>query len=112
MTENGAAFYDPPTAASGAVEDPLRTAYLLDHLGAVGQALGAGADVQGYFAWSLLDNLEWSDGYGKRFGIVHVDFETQERTPKATALAYRDVIQSGGASLGAVTSKETSEVYS
>ena len=111
VTENGAAFYDPPAATDGAVDDPLRTAYLLDHVGAIAEALDAGADVRGYFAWSFLDNLEWSDGYDKRFGIVHVDYETQERTPKASALAYRDMIQANGAGLGRVAAGETSEVY-
>jgi beta-glucosidase len=59
----------------------------------------AGVDVRGYFAWSLLDNFEWSLGYSKRFGIVHVDYETLARTPKDSALYYRDVIRSGGALL-------------
>ena len=68
---------------------------------AVRDALEAGVDVRGYFAWSLLDNYEWSLGYAKRFGLVHVDFETQRRTPKASAAFYRDVIGSGGACLGA-----------
>jgi len=61
--------------------------------------LAAGADVRGYFAWSLLDNFEWSLGYSKRFGIVHVDFETQKRTPKDSARFYAKVVASGGLSL-------------
>jgi beta-glucosidase len=102
VTENGAAFADPETAsASGIaeVEDPLRVAYLRDHLGALARTIAAGADVRGYFAWSLLDNFEWAHGYSKRFGIVHVDFATQERTPKASARFYADVIRSNGAAL-------------
>jgi beta-glucosidase/6-phospho-beta-glucosidase/beta-galactosidase len=54
-------------------------------------------DLRGYFAWSLLDNFEWAAGYGKRFGLVHVDYATQHRTPKASARFYRDVVRSGGA---------------
>ncbi|HET9985324.1 MAG TPA: GH1 family beta-glucosidase [Longimicrobiales bacterium] len=100
VTENGAAFYDPPTAEGDVVEDPLRVAYLREHLRAVRRARDAGVDVRGYFAWSLLDNYEWSHGYSKRFGIVHVDFETQRRTPKRSARFYAEVIGSGGAVLG------------
>jgi beta-glucosidase len=99
VTENGAAFYDPPAAADGRVDDPLRVAYLRDHLRAVRRALAAGADVRGYFAWSLLDNFEWSHGYSKRFGLVHVDYATQRRTPKRSAELYAEVIRSNGASL-------------
>ncbi len=94
VTENGAAFYDPPTADGGRVRDPLRVAYFRDHLRAVHRAMELGADVRAYYAWSLFDNFEWSFGYGKRFGIVHVDFETQERTPKDSALYYAEVIRS------------------
>lgn len=92
VTENGAAFYDPPLAAATGVEDPLRVSYYRTHLGAVADALAAGVDVRGYFAWSLLDNFEWSYGYSKRFGLIHVDFTTQQRTLKASAAYYRDVI--------------------
>ena len=99
ITENGAAFYDPPAAIGGEVDDPLRVHYLREHLRAVGEAIEKGVDVRGYFVWSLLDNLEWSHGFGKRFGIVHVDFATQKRTPKRSARFYRDVIRSGGAAL-------------
>jgi beta-glucosidase len=96
VTENGAAFYDPPVAPEEGVEDPLRVTYLRGHLRAVAAAIADGVDVRGYFVWSLLDNLEWAHGYSKRFGIVHVDFETQERTPKASARYYADIIRSGG----------------
>jgi beta-glucosidase len=99
VTENGAAFYDPPTASEGRVDDPLRVRYLHAHLGAVREAIAQGADVRGYFAWSLLDNLEWSLGFAKRFGLVHVDFASQQRTPKASALWYAKCIAGGGATL-------------
>jgi beta-glucosidase len=99
VTENGAAFYDPPAAPSGRVADPLRTHYYRSHLRAVHAAIAQGVDVRGYFAWSLLDNLEWSLGYSKRFGLVHVNFETLERTPKDSAKFYAGVIASRGAAL-------------
>ena len=97
VTENGAAFYDPPKAAGETLEDPLRVDYLRRHVRAVGEAIRAGCNVRGYFAWSFMDNLEWSLGYSKRFGIVHVDFETQRRTPKASARAYSKIIAAHGA---------------
>lgn len=100
VTENGSAFYDPPTADADTVEDPLRVRYLRDHLLAVRYAMDAGVDVRGYFAWSLLDNFEWAAGFAKRFGIVHVDFETLARTPKRSARFYADVIRTHGAALG------------
>jgi beta-glucosidase len=93
VTENGSAFYDPPVADHDEIDDPLRTDYLQRHLHAVVDAIDEGADVRGYFAWSLLDNYEWSAGYSKRFGIVHVDYETQKRTPKRSARAYAEVIR-------------------
>ena len=92
ITENGAAFYDPPAAIDDIVEDPLRVHYLREHVVAVGRAMESGVDVRGYFVWSLLDNLEWSHGYTKRFGIVHVDFATLKRTMKRSALVYREII--------------------
>jgi beta-glucosidase len=101
ITENGAAFYDPPVAEGGEVDDPLRVAYYRDHLRAAHDAIRRGVDLRGYFAWSLLDNFEWSAGYQMRFGIVHVDFETQRRTPKRSARFYADVIRGNGAVLGA-----------
>ncbi|MGH7444732.1 MAG: GH1 family beta-glucosidase [Longimicrobiales bacterium] len=99
VTENGAAFYDPPRAREGVIHDPLRIDYLRDHLLAVHDAIRQGADVRGYFAWSLLDNYEWSAGYAHRFGLVHVDFATQQRTPKASARFYTDVIRNNGGAL-------------
>ncbi len=99
VTENGAAFYDPPAAPSGRVEDPLRRDYYRSHLRAVRAAIAQGADIRGYFAWSLMDNMEWSLGYSKRFGLVHVNFETLTRTPKDSAKFYADVIASNGATL-------------
>jgi beta-glucosidase len=99
ITENGAAFYDPPTANDGRVRDPLRTEYFRTHLNAVLDAIDKGVRVEGYMAWSLLDNLEWSLGYSKRFGIVHVNFATQARTPKDSARFYSRVIADNGASL-------------
>jgi len=96
VTENGAAFFDPPSLDGDRVADPLRVDYLRKHLAAVHAAIAHGADVRGYFVWSLLDNFEWTHGYSKRFGIVHVDFETQTRTPKDSAGFYADVIASNG----------------
>ncbi|OKK07716.1 beta-glucosidase [Streptomyces sp. CB03234] len=94
ITENGAAFEDE-VAADGSVHDPRRLAYVHGHLEAVHRAIEDGADVRGYFLWSLLDNFEWAYGYAKRFGAVHVDYETQRRTPKSTAHWYARVARSG-----------------
>jgi beta-glucosidase len=96
ITENGAAFYDPPSATDGRIEDPLRVQYLHDHLRAAHEAIRQGVDLRGYFAWSLLDNFEWSLGYAKRFGLVHVDYRSQLRTPKASARYYGEIIRSHG----------------
>ena len=84
VTENGAA-YDDPRPVDGRVSDPRRIAYYHAHLQACLDAIDAGVPLEGYFAWSLLDNFEWAEGYAKRFGIVHVDYATQERTPKDSA---------------------------
>jgi beta-glucosidase len=89
ITENGAAF--PDRLDGGRVRDADRIAFLDGHLRALARAIGDGVDVRGYFAWSLLDNFEWAYGYGKRFGIVHVDYETQARTPKDSAAWYAGV---------------------
>jgi beta-glucosidase len=100
ITENGSAFADPPSAIDGSINDPLRVAYLDSHLKAARKAIEQGVNLRGYFAWSLLDNYEWSHGYTKRFGIVHVDYTTQERTIKNSGRFYSDVIRTNGASLG------------
>ncbi|HEX2774153.1 MAG TPA: family 1 glycosylhydrolase, partial [Micromonosporaceae bacterium] len=92
ITESGAAFDDKPDD-SGFVGDDDRTAYLAAHIAAVAAARQAGADVRGYFVWSLLDNFEWGEGYGKRFGIVRVDYDTQARIPKQSALWYRETVR-------------------
>jgi beta-glucosidase len=99
ITENGAAFFDPPTASAGRVQDPLRVEYLRRHLNAVHAAIAQGVDVRGYMVWSLFDNLEWSLGFAKRFGIVHVDFESLTRTPKDSARFYSSVIATNGRAL-------------
>jgi len=100
ITENGAAFYDPPQPIDGKIEDPLRVEYYRQHLRAAHDALKKGVDLRGYFAWSLLDNYEWSLGYSKRFGIVHVDYETQKRTIKSSGRYYASVVASNGGVLG------------
>lgn len=91
VTENGSAWHDT-VSDDGAVHDPERVAYLRAHLGAVADAIEGGTDVRGYFAWSLLDNFEWAYGYDQRFGIVRVDYDTQERTVKDSGLEYARVI--------------------
>jgi beta-glucosidase len=91
ITENGAAF-DDERLVDGVVEDPSRVAYISDHLGALTRAVADGVNVRRYHAWSLLDNFEWEHGYDKRFGIVRVDYATQERILKRSALWYRDHI--------------------
>jgi beta-glucosidase len=88
ITENGAAYPD----GDDPVEDAERTSYVERHLAALEQAIAEGVNVERYFLWSLLDNFEWEHGYEQRFGIVHVDFETQARTPKRSALSYSDHI--------------------
>jgi beta-glucosidase len=94
ITENGAAYDDP--LMDGAIHDSRRVAYLDSHLRALHAAIESGVDARGYFEWSLLDNFEWAQGYHMRFGIVHVDFETQVRTPRDSAFWYRDVIARNG----------------
>jgi beta-glucosidase len=97
ITENGAAFRDEVTP-DGRVHDPARIDYLRQHLAAAHRAIADGVDLRGYFAWSLLDNFEWAFGYDKRFGLIHVDYATQRRTPKDSALWYRDVIEANAVS--------------
>ena len=91
ITENGIAVPDA-IARGGRVDDPRRVDYLDNHLHAVRAAMDSGVDVRGYFVWSLLDNFEWAEGYRPRFGLVHVDYATQQRTPKASYRWYRDLI--------------------
>ncbi|MCU1432778.1 MAG: beta-glucosidase [Actinotalea sp.] len=94
VTENGAAF-DDEVAEDGSVPDHHRTSFIAEHLRAVHTAIEHGADVRGYFAWSLLDNFEWAYGYAKRFGIVRVDFDTLERTPKLSARMFAETARTG-----------------
>ncbi len=91
ITENGGAFKDPLT--DGRVHDADRTAYLQTHIAAVADAMSQGVPMAGYMVWSLMDNFEWSSGYAKRFGIVHVDYATQQRTLKDSALWYREFLR-------------------
>jgi beta-glucosidase len=77
-------------------QDELRPRYLIRHLEACHRAIQAGVDLRGYVHWTSMDNFEWAEGTAARFGLVHVDFETQERTPKASARYYADIIRSGG----------------
>ena len=95
ITENGVAYDDGPDA-SGHVADQRRIDYLQTHLKAVSNAIAQGSPVKGYYQWSLMDNFEWALGYDKRFGIVHVDFETQKRIIKDSGLWYRDQIKNNG----------------
>ncbi|QOR69641.1 beta-glucosidase [Ruania alkalisoli] len=94
VTENGAAF-DDEVGGDGVVHDADRIGYLHGHIDAVRRARAAGADVRGYFVWSLFDNFEWAYGYERRFGIVRVDYDTQERTPKDSARWYAELVRTG-----------------
>jgi beta-glucosidase len=94
VTENGGAFDDHEV--NGRVDDARRTNYLSRHIAAVAEAMRQGVPMKGYMVWSLLDNFEWASGYEKRFGIVHVDYATQVRTPKDSALWYRDFLKQQG----------------
>ena len=107
ITENGAAFRDPPVAVDNRIDDPLRQDYLRTHIGAVHEAILDGCDIRGYFAWSLMDNLEWAYGFSKRFGLVHVNYETLQRTPKESAKLYKRIIQSHGGCLKNLTDDRT-----
>jgi len=91
ITENGAAFADTDIREGGRVRDTDRVSYIARHLDAVGQAMDAGADVRGYFVWSLMDNFEWGYGFSKRFGVVRIDYDTLERLWKDSAYWYREV---------------------
>jgi beta-glucosidase len=92
VTENGAAFSDV-RLHDGSVRDPERLEYVRDHIAAVGSAIEEGAAVHGYFLWSLLDNFEWAHGYSKRFGIVFVDYPTQERVVKSSGHWYGQFVR-------------------
>jgi beta-glucosidase len=92
VLENGTAADDKQDSA-GHIEDTGRIAYLQAYTNAMQEAIAAGADIRGYFVWSLLDNFEWTAGYSQRFGLVYVDFATQRRTPKASARWYADLIK-------------------
>jgi len=91
ITENGAAYADGPDE-TGRIADRRRIDYLRGHIRACHSAIALGVPVAGYFAWSLLDNFEWSHGYEKRFGLCWVDYETQQRIPKDSLIWYHDVI--------------------
>lgn len=101
ITENGVAYDDEPDE-NGVVNDQRRVDYLLSHLHSVSRAIDAGSPVKSYYYWSLMDNFEWAEGYAKRFGIVHINFETLQRTPKLSAKVYSSVIASNGALLDTV----------
>jgi beta-glucosidase len=92
ITENGTSAADQP-GEDGKIYDTDRIMYLRNYLTQLNRATSEGVPVRGYFLWSLMDNFEWSDGYEKRFGLYHVDFQTQRRTPKLSASFYREVIQ-------------------
>jgi beta-glucosidase len=96
VTENGAAYDD--ALVDGQVDDPERERYLHEHLLQIQRAVAAGVPVGGYFVWSLLDNFEWAFGYGKRFGIVYVDFATQERIVKRSGRWYAAATRDNGVS--------------
>lgn len=95
VTENGAA-YDDPVGPDTAGPDTQRVEYLRGHVDAVANARAAGVDVRGYFCWSLMDNFEWAEGYAMRFGLVRVDFDTQKRSPRASARWYRELMSERG----------------
>lgn len=92
ITENGASYEDT-VLPDGRIEDSDRLTFLREHISAAHRAIESGVPLRGYFAWSLLDNFEWAEGYLRRFGIVHVDFASQRRTPKASALWFRQFLR-------------------
>ena len=95
VTENGMAN-DDCGGADGKVHDEKRIAFLRDYLGGVKRAVNEGIDVLGYQHWSLMDNCEWAEGYGPRFGLIHIDYKTQKRTLKDSAYFYKKVIETNG----------------
>ena len=98
ITENGLSNLDW-VSLDGKVHDPQRIDFLRRYLLELGRACADGVDVRGYFHWSIMDNFEWANGYKERFGLVYVDYETQQRTPKDSAYWYKNVIVSNGQSL-------------
>jgi beta-glucosidase len=92
VTENGSAWPDQ-VGPDGRVHDPERVDYLLRHLEAAAGSIAQGVDLRGYFAWSFMDNFEWARGYAQRFGLVHVDYATQRRTPKDSAEVYAQIVR-------------------
>jgi len=99
LTENGAAFHDY-VDPDGAVKDPERVDYLESHLKAAHAAISAGVDLRGYFCWTFTDNFEWAAGYSQRFGLIWVDFKTQERILKTSASWYAEVARRNGLEIG------------
>ena len=97
ITENGMASDEPDMEHS--LHDTSRQEYLHDYIHGFGQALKQGVNLGGYFAWSLMDNFEWSFGFSKRFGLVHVDYSTLERIPKMSAYWYKKTIESNGGNI-------------
>ena len=95
VTENGISLADA-VSLDDQVHDPQRIDFLRRYLSALRHAIADGADVRGYFHWSIMDNFEWAEGYKQRFGLVHVDYETQRRTPKDSANWYRDFVAANG----------------
>jgi beta-glucosidase len=96
VTENGTGVPGDDELVDGKVNDVSRSGYLVGHVAALGEAIRQGADVRGYFHWSSHDNFEWISGFGRRFGLIHVDFATQRRTLKRSAGVYRTLIANGG----------------
>jgi beta-glucosidase len=109
VTENGAAF-DDDVRPDGSVDDAERIAYLSGHLAAAHEAIAAGVDLRGWFAWTLLDNFEWEHGFDRRFGLVHVDFATQRRTPKRSAAWYAGVMRRNGLPAAARAARDPAAV--
>ena len=98
LTENGMANPDE-VGSDGCVHDEIRKTFLHDFLGGVKRAVDEGIPVLGYQHWSIMDNFEWAEGYGPRFGLVHVDYETQKRTIKDSAVHYAEIIRTNGNNL-------------
>ena len=92
ISESGMATWPETPEADGLIHDRQRAAYYIDHIAELDRAHQAGVPVKAYFAWTLIDNFEWAYGYTTPFGIVHVDLETQKRSPKLSALCYREVM--------------------